>query len=405
MTLTQDTVCISSQQDADHLAAKILAAVVSMKCPKASIIKARAESYGFCVELSWKETLSKDFLRFLEEDMISLLHKEEIKILEMLRDIASDFLHFHHQKRSAQRLRQWSNGLVKVIQIGSYVDLLEEELDLQKALESLKAVKLLSLTQEFKKDAQGKEKFFLSIKGISDSHPALLKDKVKEMKEALKSSHLKHTGLYTFLPSEEGEGLILSPAGRTLENQLLGLWKESFKKKHYLQVRFSDVDPKVAEKHYLSSLSSFFYESFSRMQSFSFYESGLGLYGLKSWQSLVVVKKCESKLSASSTLSLISDLKEIVDVLKLELIVSCKEEKKFQSLEELEESISTGEFKYPLSFYVKDLFERHWEIARVEIEDKKNPCYVRMHLLSVERWMALLLDLSKDSLPKSWDKS
>lgn len=412
MTFIQLTDLSLSQLAADHLAAKVLAAAICMKCPKAQIVKARAESYGFCCEFYSNESLSETFLSFLEEGMHSILLKNEIKILEMLRDNAIEFLNFHHQKRKAKELKEWVNGLVKVIKIESYVDLLEEEFELEEASQSLKAFKLISISTGKEKNLQGQDKVLVRIKGVSSSGQGVLREFVKKVKEASKQYHLNHSELFSLVKSEEGEGFLWHSEGVQLKNNLVNILKKPFKDHGYQEVGFAAVENEVGERLCLKSLSSFMY-LYDQSTELDFYEEGLGLYSLETTQSISLVKGYGSEALEASVSFLIKSLYEIMEVLKLDCTASFKENREqkrnskvdFQELfKKILPTLECGDLSHQkdynvfLSLSVKDSFEREWEIATVEIEDKKSPCYVRMTLISIERWIALLLDHSKESL-------
>lgn len=376
----------------DQLAAKILAAALCMRCPSAQILEAREESYGFCVECYSSEVCSEALFPFLEEGMHELLSQKEIQTFEMVSSNAVDFLRFHHQKRRAQALKQWSYGLVHTIKIGNYVDFLESELDVHKALEELKTFKLIQLSSLVEKGPSGEERIRYRIKGVSSSQTRLLKEMVKQIKEANKSSHRQANHLLV----EIGEDVLWLPQGLAHKRQLTQLISHSLKKEGYQEIESSKALIETAyTQQELRSLSAWF--AFYQDSTDSSKEPELGLYHLKETLSVCGVRYCSKEKLLETYQEVLNLLLKIAQRFEWSYQIERKQKEQWVKLDQVPTSL--GE---EVRFFVKDSFERAWEIARIEIGEKKNPCYVKLLLISIERWFALLFDRSKGAIFSSF---
>lgn len=368
---------VSCSRAPDQLAAKLLAAAVCIRLPKVQILEARAESYGFCCEFYSTQQCSKEMLPFIEEGMYALLQQKEIQTFEMVSSNAIEFLRFHHQKWRAQELKEWSNGLVHTLKIGGYADFLEEELDLESAFEDLTAIKLIELTSNMELGPSGEPRERFRIKGISASHVRFLKEMVKKIRESSKAYHIHATQLFTMIAGEDEDVIVWQPEGVIVKRQLLAFFKEFFKTHGYQEIEISSKDLDTLLLNPQLKLGSSWFCMYEEDTKVSL-EPDLGLYSLERTTSLAGVRECRSSDLARVSGDLI---KKVLDLLGAVCLT-------FRVVEN-EESVH---------FFVKDSFEREWEVARIEMGEKKNPSYVNLLVISVERWLALLLDLFKGTL-------
>lgn len=358
---------------ADALAAKVLAAALCSRCPKVQIIEAKDESYGFSCTFYLSDVFSEELFPFLEERMYALLQPGEIQTFEMLSSNALEFLKFHHQRKRAQRLKGRS-GLVDAIKIGSYADFFEEAFSYEEALTHLKVFKLLSLTHTVEQGFHGESRHCFRIKGVSASGPQHLKALVKTVKAASRSYHMKARHLFLWTHSQDEKTLLWLPPGLALKNKLLSFFKNFLRERNFQEIESSSI-PSAAlfSLPELQALSSIFcvYQDTTQVSQ----EPDLGLYSLENTLSIRAVRYFEGQDKEAC-------LKEMLELLNA-LIKTLHIDGKCSRIDQGQN----------IRFFIKDSFEREWEVASIAMEEKKNLCQGMFSLLSVERWLALLLDL------------
>lgn len=409
--------------NSNQLGARLLAASILILDPKAQIHSAQAESYGFSCEFSTLNLFDNTKFPFLEEMMQSFVKKEEIKTFEMIRDSAVEFLIYHGQKRKGAELKQWENGLVNVVQVGSFADVLEDEIDLDSLLDSLKFFKILEC-QAPSKLAEGRKTFY--IKGCASSSVFEMKEELKRIKSFKSDSHafkgIKE-GYFEFFEKDGQNSAVFFEKGEKVLSSLFTLVKDYFLSKRLSFIRVSAQFEEESDQIECFSLAGFSYLKGWFFQDFistsiDTKESDLGLFNIPQNTQISTFKKAVNEDLEKILFLHLSDVLELFETLGVEVgfklvpfrkkiskkIDAFKIFSKFLSGCSSSLSHSVSQYQknsdYELVFTAKDFLEREWEIARCEIDDRKNPYYIRLDLLSLERVFAVLLDSSKESLSK-----
>jgi|GEM_PF-2949681 len=409
--------------NSNQLGARLLAASILILDPKALIHSAQAESYGFSCEFSTLNLFDQTKSPFLEEMMQSFVKKEEIKTLEMIRDSAVEFLIYHGQKRKGAELKQWANGLVNVVQVGGFADVLEDEIELDSALDSLKFFKILEIEAPLK-HPQGRKTFY--IKAFAGSSAFEMKEKLKKIKSFKSDSHAfkgVKEGYFEFFEKNNQSGAIFFEKGERVVSSLFKFAKDFYLSKGLSFIRVSSQFEEEGDQMDCFSLSGFSYLKgwfFQDLISTSIEtkEKDLGLFNLAQNTQVSTFKKAVNEDLEEILFSHLQDSLHLLETLGVKVCFKLtpfrkKTTKKVDAyqlfsrfLAESQSSlnIETAPYQknsdYELVFTAKDFLEREWEIARCEVDDRKNPYYIRFDILSLERVFALLLDTSKESLSK-----
>jgi|GEM_PF-2193401 len=378
----------SSSRDA--LVAKLLAAAISMRCPKVNIVKAHAESYGFCVEFYIAEPISQEFFPFLEETMYQLLQERDLKVSEMIPYTAREFLKYHHQKARARALEDYQEALVQTIAIGTYTDFFEQEIDLVKALEEPIVFKLLSLSQHKEVGRAGEPKTRVRIQGISSTSQQVLKGFAKQIKKASLRSHTRLQ--HVMVIDEEEQEVVWLPEGVALKRKVLSAVKNSLEQMGFTEIEAHHISCiKLRSLSQLESYQGYFY--LSQQEGEGSEERGLGLYGLaKTTAMYAQSRSIEVQTCFEGVCQLLQGL-GFSWTICLER-AAFRTDPRWSFLPESCEKIPSKDKGERVRFFIKDSFERNWEVACIEIDEKKKPSYVTISFSFLERLIALSLEMS-----------
>ncbi|MEI8300854.1 MAG: hypothetical protein WCG10_04495 [Chlamydiota bacterium] len=399
---------ISAEQRAqDHLSAKLLASAIRMRCPKAYISYAGADSYGFTCEFSAQESFSKELLPFLEESMYAILEKKEIRCFEMVRDNAVEWLSFQGNKKRAKELSTWLPGLISMVELGGYSDFIDESFNLEEALDSLYGFKLLNITVRLDQD-KGFSRYHIAIKGVCALSQQELKYSVKKMKEAQKL-YQEIKPLWTLLEGKDVTGLIWLPEGVELKNKLLALWGRCLAEDGFKEIEIAPLFLLEELKNTLQNdLKSYFYRHYEESDEDCL---TVDLFQLLETTSVTAVAFCETeeKLAAvltaliekwrkmatdfdwdviavfNESVSKIYRISHIKDFVKKILLSSRWIEELVEAEMYVDKSIER------FSFCVVDGFDRHWEIITLEISYQEKSYCLKASWSNLERWVALLV--------------
>lgn len=395
----------------DHLSAKLLASAICMRCPKAHILYAGADSYGFTCEFYVQESFSKELLPFLEESMYSILEKKEIRCFEMIRDNAVEWLSFQGNKRRAKELSTWLPGLISMIEIGGYADFIDETSDVGEVIDSLYGFKLLNISVELEQD-KGFSRHHISIKGVCALSQQELKHSSKKVKEAQKVSQ-EIKPLWKELEGKDASGLIWYPEGVELKNKLLSMWKKCLTEEGFKEIEVAPLFLLEELKNTLKNeFKTYFYKHYEESDEDT---SGIDLFQLLETTSLTAVAFCETEEKLAEVLTaLIEKWRKVAtcfdwtvtavfneSVSKIYRISHIKDFVKkillsSRWIEELVEAeMNTDKSIERFSFCVVDGFDRCWEIITLEVSYQEKSYCLKACWSNLERWLALLTHQSR----------
>ena len=366
------------QRALDCLSAKLFAAAIQLRYPKASIVTAEADSFGFTCEFLTQERFSQEFFPYLEETVQDFLRRKQVRVFEMVRDSAIGWLQASGNKKRAKELTTWSEGLISMVEIEGCGDFTEEFFDLEHALEILHGAKLVAFEEVFE---EKRKLYRVKLKGIGAVSSQELKECVKKAKEALKLFQ-KSDEFWVYNPS----GLIILSEGAKLKNQLLEFWERELTQAGVMEIEA--YPQKLLEN---LSMSAYFYRDFKSS------EGGGDLYTPEG----IMTSFCGRLLLKKEKLpSFVASLCKLTTYFAGRRAVFYRQHKraKESGVAELvkenlqgyacEWNVVEGK-KEEMSFCVEDALGRLWEVLRLTWEIKES-CYdLSLSLCDAERWLIL----------------
>ena len=362
------------------LASKIAAAALMRHIPSVVILDAQATPGGFVCLFESSQPLHEDLFPLLEQTMRGFVKKEEIYSYEMVKKSAVEFFNYHQRKQKADQLRKSPESLFKIIKVGEFVDLVDHE----EFLHTPAAFKLFSV--EAKIDQTTKKHYILF--GICDLDEKSLKARIKKRKGSTLRFHMKKLAESGFLKTfiaQSKQQIVWLPDGVSLYHQIEAACKKVLTDNGLCQV-FSDLplaDVFFLKESGLAQLDPGFFIQSSSNTSLASIENNLGLYSLNSNHGFEIYLTIKDKFYD----------------LGYHLI------EKIMNIGGVEIELNQSDFKNALQkeklirIYSEDLFDRKWELFKIELCSKQGQTMMRISLVSIERILALKVDLSKDALP------
>lgn len=403
----------------DLLASKFLASAILSQFSGVSILEARDDTYGFSCYFKAKQVIHEDLFPYLEQTIKRLIESSQIKCQEMVRDVAINYLKHKGFKTRAEELKDYhQNQILSVLEIGSFVDAVEEELSFEDLLPTLQCFKIIHL-QTINSPEQSPSSHHFLLKGICAEDSASLKLQVKKIKEARAGFHLDVMQKNSYVAKFEGL-LIELPKSVAFKRNLCGKINAVLEERGYKEIDFSsdleavDFKELLFTKPCVVDNKLYFYDNCST-EIFSL-EQDLGLYSLVKSKSVTFIDKIETTQNTASIKEMILLVDSLFKSWKLDYKISfytyLEREKKlidakalFQEClqqahldnknEEEGQAESMKGQECQMVFSVEDGFGRVWDLVTLEIQGKKQFFYLEGKLVSIQRLMALLQDVNK----------
>ncbi|MEI8328816.1 MAG: hypothetical protein WCG14_02290 [Chlamydiia bacterium] len=217
-----------------RVASILLAASVKKTFPEACLLGGGSTPLGFYYDFAFPFSFQAPFLVLIEEGVTGLIKESSpIKELEMVPFSASEMLTFHKEPFRAEDVAGLDSSLVVIIQIGQFLDCLEEGLGVSSTSEA-GAVKLKCFERTGVRDGRD----IIRIWGAASSDKQSLKKFLKEEVDLVKRLHPQlglDLDLFSSLLGRSGVWL-WRPKGEALFNDLSLFLREAL-----VQVRFSFV--------------------------------------------------------------------------------------------------------------------------------------------------------------------
>lgn len=367
----------------DEFNAKCLAAALLSLFPQISILKAEASPRGFCCLFEGNELIHLSQFPFIEQKMRELVKQKEFQFFEMAKKSAIEFLHYHGRKKKALELKSWSEGLVDLIKIGPFVDLME------KAEEKVSpaSFKILSVEEKKQDLPQGNKNIFL-IEAIAANDEKGLKEKVRLFKQLGEKFHIPVL-LQQGIIEKQADKLLWTEEGKEVQQTLKKGLEERFLKCGISRLCFITT---------FSNKDVFEYLQNTRKTACYYNE----VYFLKSSEkegffSLDTNHGYEFFLQHERGASMKKDLKNFFDSflekLPFNMHVDESDEYDLSSLEKNIDSLKEQETLLH-HLYGQDLFGSSWLLFKVEIKKAKSQNLCKISFVSIERFLGLLAESS-----------
>jgi len=372
---------VSLEQGAlDCLSAKLFAAAIQLRYPKASIVTAEADSFGFTCEFLTQERFSQEFFPYLEETVQDFLRRKQVRVFEMVRDSAIPWLQASGNRRRAKELTSWSEGLISMVEIEGYGDFAEEFFDLEHALETLHGAKLVALEEVFD---EKRKLYQIKLQGIGADSSQELKELVKRAKEALKLFQ-KSDEFWAYNPS----GLVILSEGTRLKNQLLELWKRELTQAGLMEIEA--YPQKLLEN---LSMPAYFYKDFKIS------EGGGDLYTPEG----IMTSFCGKLLLKQEKVpSFVASLCRLIACFASRRAIFYRQHKRAKGsdiVEFVKENLQGYAYEWreiegkkeEITFCMEDALGRLWEVLRLTWEIKESFYSLSFSLCDAERWLILAI--------------
>jgi threonyl-tRNA synthetase len=180
----------SSSTALQQSTAEVMACAICDLFPHALLVDCAATDYGFHYDLIIPQQIDTHIFPLIEERMRSIIKENRpFKVLEMMRENAATFMEHHGQEIKAQLVADLPENIVKVLQMGEFIDTCPDVL--LSSTHDIGAFKLLELTSATSySDHLGKlEISRLSGTAFPDNYS--LKRFLKQYEKAKKSDHAK----------------------------------------------------------------------------------------------------------------------------------------------------------------------------------------------------------------------
>ena len=398
----------------DLLASKVLASAIFSQLSGVAILEASEDTYGFSCCFRSKQQVHPDLFPYIEQTFKQLVDTNQIKTQEMVRDVAINYLKYKGFQKKAEELREsHPQQVLTILEIGGYVDAVEEELSLDELLPSIKHVKILQAHPLTSSSNQ-----FL-IKAVCAQDSSSLKQQLKQIKTAKTNDHLsvfQKQGLI----SDHLECLVELPKGVAIKREYYIKIVSIFHQHGYQEIFLTrDLEVQALQQLlFATSIVPSGHVYFADLYSTSIdsLEKDLGLYSLELTQAVTFMSKVEdikNGISIKKTLTLIDTLfKSFGLEYKISFRPYLEHEKKsidaqalllesvhcLNLVDKLDDSFLTKAIKgqeCQMLFSVEDPLGRLWDLISLEVQGKKENYYLEGKLISLERLLALLQDVNK----------
>ena len=213
-------------------ASHLLACAVKKVFPKVEHGEGFFTLEGFYYDFD-NARFSAEDLEKIERAMKEIVESEKIETEVVSREKAREM--FKHNKYKLEMVEEFPGEKIKIIRIGDFVDICEND---HVELKKLKALKLLEISGAYWK-GDPKNPMLQRIYGVAFSSEKELGNFLKLREEAEKRDHRKigkQLDLFSF--HEEGPGFpFFHPNGMIIWNCLLDFWREEHRKAGYVEVR------------------------------------------------------------------------------------------------------------------------------------------------------------------------
>ncbi|MCH9630644.1 MAG: hypothetical protein S4CHLAM37_06470 [Chlamydiia bacterium] len=185
------------------IASHSLAEAITIFCPKAQLFNLTNSQSEYTCVFTLHDKISEELLPHIESRINDHLESGKVSVMHMLVQNAKSYLKRLQKKKIAKVLDDWSDGVVSILQIENYAEVLIED-DFDIALKEPFKVKLTSL--------KSLDKTTYEISGTASSDEASLNEHIERLRIEEISGHVQ-TGEALSLFSQETDGIFWSRKG------------------------------------------------------------------------------------------------------------------------------------------------------------------------------------------------
>lgn len=365
-----------------ELASKCLASALQSLFPAVSIQKAFGSPSGFCCTFDSPVIITPEQYPYIEQKIRDLIKVNEIQFFEMVKKSAIEFLHFHGRKRKAQQLKGWSEGLIELVKVGSFVDVLERP---TKECSSLK-FKIIFL--------QTLGPHHYALYALASLDEISLKAKIKAFKSLNQHGHLAKLEAQKYLDSVKPGLWVWTSLGHALFSR--------YEKGIETLFLNSGITPLISTKelsleeieNYITSrgISKTYRKKVISTENID--EHNTGLFSISSNQGYEIF------LQAKTPFELQGLLKEFFTPFyaSASKVLQGTYEEFFEKSNLCQIQRWKEGDHATCGLAQKDLLQREWTLFECYVQKKKNLFTAAITFLSIERWIAFSLEAENASL-------
>lgn len=212
-----------SLQTLRQSAAQLLAYSVIDLFPGAQLVQAIATEQGFYCDIIASQPIDDYALPLIEEKMRALAKQDlEVRLLEMMREVAANFLEHKGQLIRAEMVNHAKENIVSILQIGDFCDYcLLPYISTTKEVEFFKILNIEPNTHYLAEEGVVDVK---RIQGIVSTDKQNLKKAVKAWQAGKKADHAK--GIFSFHEEVSDIAWTWDTKGVHFKDQLIDWWKK-----------------------------------------------------------------------------------------------------------------------------------------------------------------------------------
>jgi threonyl-tRNA synthetase len=245
-----------------HLAAQLLALVVSRLFPNVILVEGGIDSLGFTYDFIFEKPLTENMLELIEIEMHRLIREGlPVRSITMMRENAQALLEHQGHFLLAEMLGKQKSNILELVQLDQFYDLCPA-LSLTSTHE-IGSIKLLEI-QELSREIQEEEVRVTRLLGTCQKNGQDLKKFLRKYESFLKKRDHRTLGprlnLFHFSESVGSLGVTWHPKGVQLQSLLLNFLNQQLLEEEVHQI----LTPMVARQDFLGfdpqGLEPFFFE-------------------------------------------------------------------------------------------------------------------------------------------------
>ncbi len=374
---------LDSLQKLRTTTSRLLAAAVLDLCKGAQLLGGKSTGLGFYYDFFLKDPISKEMIPHLEERMHALVRQDlPIKKMEMVTSVGVGFLKHHKHFHRAKDVKESSNALIQIFQMGEMVDYCEEPFE-------------ENLCVAFKLQEIQNQSDFIRIKGTAFASE-------KELKKFLifhkKNHHLEHMSLgqrLGFFQCDQ-ESINWLPKGEALYHNLLQFLRKKYQEQGFEWVSFQG-DP--ARFHENTKIDRFVINTWQdREEACDLIKTERALVN----RAYIFCSRDNMQKSIISSLQFIEEIFKILGLKCRFVVSSCAEKIGKKVFEDAARTLNIDVIESSdlmpslISIEGSDLYGRYWPVFEVKLS---HGCIEMSAFKTLERLIGLLIESNQGILP------
>lgn len=220
---------IMSKTTLRQCAAELLALSVIDLFPGALLVESVATEQGFYCDIIAEQPIDDYALPLIEEKMRSFAKQNlEVRVLEMMKEVAANYLDHHGQPIRSDAVRNAKENIVSIIQIGNFSDYCPQPyVSGTRELEFFKILRVEKASHYLPEEGMVDVK---RVHGIVSTDKQSLKQAVKACQSGRKADHTK---MFSFQDDVSSIAWTWDKQGAQLKDLLIDWWKKEHEQQEF----------------------------------------------------------------------------------------------------------------------------------------------------------------------------